>query len=148
MRAWCRMESAPLVVTKQPIGGLLGFASIEPALCALSVDEAEKIERINVLLKDLETREQPSIILLEAPDAVMKYNNYLTNGFGIRTYMLAQAAEPDAFLCCIPSELGRCPLWRRSAGTSPCVWGVGIDAVHVSNAVIDGWTPDRSGSSI
>lgn len=79
----------PLVVTKQPIGGLLGFASIEPALCALSVDEAEKIERINVLLKDLETREQPSIILLEAPDAVMKYNNYLTNGFGIRTYMLA-----------------------------------------------------------
>ncbi len=121
MRAWCRMESAP--------GGhqaahwrALGFASIEPALCALSVDEAEKIERINVLLKDLETREQPSIILLEAPDAVMKYNNYLTNGFGIRTYMLAQAAEPDAFLCCIPSELGRCPLWRKSAGTSPCVW--------------------------
>ena len=128
----------PLVVTKQPIGGLLGFASIEPALCALSVDEAEKIERINVLLKDLETREQPSIILLEAPDAVMKYNNYLTNGFGIRTYMLAQAAEPDAFLCCIPSELGEMPFVEEISRDFSLRLGVGIDAVHVSNAVIDG----------
>ena len=128
----------PLVVTKQPIGGLLGFASLEPALCGPSLDEAEKIEHINVLLKDLEVRELPSVILLEAPDAVMKYDNYLTNGFGIRTYMLAQAAELDAFLCCIPSELGEMPFVEEISRDFSLRLGVGIDAVHVSNAVIDG----------
>lgn len=128
----------PLVVTKQPIGGLLGFASLEPAFCGPSLDEAEKIEHINVLLKDLEVRELPSVILLEAPDAVMKYNNFLTNGFGIRTYMLAQAAEPDAFLCCIPSELGEMPFVEEISRDFSLRLGVGIDAVHVSNAVIDG----------
>ena len=80
----------------------------------------------------------PDVIIVEAPDAVMKYNDTVPNGFGILSYMICQSVPPDYFICCVPCDLcdGKF-LSSLSTGLSP-VLGSSITAAHVSNAFTDG----------
>lgn len=75
-------------ITRHPLGELFGLHTLNHILDRKDIPEAEKILELNRFVRRLETAERPSIILMEAPDAVIKFNNYAPNGFGIHTYML------------------------------------------------------------
>lgn len=127
----------PLVISEQPIGPIFDFYSIAHIMRRKDLSEAEKILEINLLLRDLTFYESPQIILMEAPDAVMRFNERTPNGYGILTYLLCQAAEPDYFVCCVPKEYAAGDFLEAISGDLSCRLGAPVSCVHVSNLVLD-----------
>lgn len=127
----------PAVVTKQPIGQLFGFHNINHIFSSPNSTEASKIREINRYLAMIENYDFPDVIIVEAPDAVMKYNDTDPNGFGILTYMLAQAIQPDILVCCIPVQLACVAFIKSLSGDLLIRLGTPIHAVQVSNIIVD-----------
>ena len=74
---------------------------------------------------------------MEVPDPVMRYNNIAPNGFGIRTYMLCQAAPPDYLLCCVPCDLAVGNFLEMLSDDFSHRLGAAISGVCVSNFIVD-----------
>lgn len=127
----------PLVVSKQTLGRIFGFHSISHIFNESETAIDQKILKLNLFLQDLEHDELPDVILLEAPDALMRFNNFAPNGFGILTYMLCQAVAPDYLVCCTPCDLGVGDLLEMLSKDFEYRLGAPIVAAHISNAVVD-----------
>lgn len=61
--------------------------------------------QLNQFIRSIVNIESPQLILAEAPDAIIKYNDVVPNGFGIRTFMLCQAILPDYFIASVTCDL-------------------------------------------
>lgn len=127
----------PLVITRQPLGKLFGFHSLSHVFQSKDKSEAEKIMQINYTLRELEHKYLPDVILMEAPDTVMRFNDIAPNGFGIQTYMLCQAAAPDCFICCTPCDLAAGVFLNMLSEDFSCRLGASINAAHVTNILVD-----------
>jgi peptide maturation system protein (TIGR04066 family) len=127
----------PAVFTSRPIGELFGFHSMGHIFNDKSCMEADKIMRLNKIVNDVVLAEVPDIIIMEAPDAVMRFNKISPNGFGIQTYMLCQAIAPDSFICCVPCDLGYGPLIDAISENFANNLSTPITAVHISNLIVD-----------
>lgn len=99
--------------------------------------EAQKIQELNSFFKTLEINERPSVVVIEAPDALMRYNDFASNGFGIRTYMVCQAACPDFLVCCVPCDMADARFLDALSSDFERRLGSPIHAAHVSNVVVD-----------
>jgi len=131
-----RRDVCPSVLTKQPAGRLFRYHSYD-SIFSLGLSEAEKTGRLNRFTKTIEREERPDVILIEAPDAVMRFNEIDPNGFGIRTYMLTQAIQIDYFVCSVPLELAVTPLLMALSNDFSKRLGSPIHAVQVSNIIVD-----------
>ncbi|MFR2947378.1 MAG: hypothetical protein ACLTL5_10575 [Oscillospiraceae bacterium] len=127
----------PLVISRQPLGKLFRFHSLNHIFNSRDGSEADRILGLNTFLQDLERRYLPDLILMEAPDPVMRYNNIAPNGFGIRTYMLCQAAPPDYLLCCVPCDLAVGNFLEMLSDDFSHRLGAAISGVCVSNFIVD-----------
>jgi len=124
-------------ITRHPLGKIFGLHTLNHIFDRKSLTEVQKIQELNRFVKNLETLERPNVVLLEAPDAVIRYNNYALNGFGIYTYMLCQAVSPDYLVCCVPCELGVGRFLDAISSDFEHRLGSSIHAAHVSNLIID-----------
>jgi peptide maturation system protein (TIGR04066 family) len=127
----------PTVVTKQPIGQLFGFHNINNIINSPNLIESIKIRVLNRYLATVVHYETPDVLVVEAPGAVMRFNDIDPNGFGILTYMLAQAIRPDIFVCCVPVDLAVGQFIDTLSRDFRIRLGTQIHAVQVSNIVID-----------
>lgn len=127
----------PLVITKHPMGEVLGLHNINHIWNNSDYTEAEKISTINLHVNNLVKEKRPEVVLVEAPDAVLRYNDYATNGFGIRTYMFCQACSPDRFICCVPFELAVDDYLNAISIKFEETRGISITSVHASNVLVD-----------
>jgi hypothetical protein len=127
----------PAVVTKQPIGQLFGFHNINHIINSPDIVESFKIRELNRYLAAIEHYDCPDVFIVEAPDAVMRYSDIDPNGFGILTYMLAQAIRPDIFVCCVPVDLAVSQFIESLSRDFRIRLGTPIHAVQVSNIVMD-----------
>lgn len=125
-----------LVISRQPIGRLAGFASVNHILKG-PLSENGKILAINEYVQELERINMPDIILVEAPDPILKYNNIAPNGFGIQSYMLCQAISPDYILCCMPYDTVDQQLIGLLSKDFNIRLGAPISAVCMSNLIVD-----------
>ena len=120
-----------------PLGSLLGFYSLDHIWDKWEDSENEKVKKLNAYLNLVSRKSGASLILLEAPDAIIKYNDMALNGFGIRSYMLCQAASPDYLVGCIPFGLAGGSLLDMLGEDFKIRLGCGFSAVHVSNVLLD-----------
>jgi peptide maturation system protein (TIGR04066 family) len=127
----------PAVVTKQPIGQLFGFHNINHIINSPKLIESLKIRELNRYFAAIEHYDCPDVFIVEAPDAVMRYGDIDPNGFGILTYMLAQAIRPDIFVCCVPVDLAVSQFIESLSRDFRIRLGTPIHAVQVSNIVMD-----------
>jgi peptide maturation system protein (TIGR04066 family) len=127
----------PTVITKQSLGKIFGFHTFNHIFTNNCLSEAQKMEEINRFVAILEKEEVPDVILIEAPDAVMRFNEIAPNGFGIRTYMVAQALHVDSIICCAPFGLAYGALLEALSHDFAMRFGSPIHAAQVSNIVID-----------
>lgn len=127
----------PAVVTKQPIGQLFGFHNMNHIINSPNQIESFKISEINRYLAAIEHFDCPDVIIVEAPDAVIRFSDIDPNGFGILTYLLAQAIRPDIFVCCIPVDLVVRQFIESLSRDFQIRLGTPIHAVQVSNILID-----------
>lgn len=131
------MGLRPLVLTKYPIGFIVGFHCLRHIFLDLKLSEKEKIYQLNLLIQDYENTMTPDVILLEAPDPLMRYSNHEPNGFGILSYMLCQAIRPDSLVCSMPCDLVTGQFMQTISDDFIIRYGAPIDAVHVNNIIID-----------
>ncbi len=99
--------------------------------------EVEKITKYNQFINYIEQSENPDVILIQIPGGMMKYNNILTNDFGIYAYLISQALQPDYFICCtmygsFPSEFS-----SKISDDFSCKFGFEINCIHMSNKMLD-----------
>lgn len=119
-------------------GVLAGMHSYRHVLSGeLERTEAEKIAALNQLAHDVLETERSELLLVEAPDAVIKYNYIAPNGFGIQTYMLSQALEPDFAVCCVPADTASERFLDTIGQELLRRYECSVIGFHVSNYVID-----------
>lgn len=123
-------------ITKEPAAGIFGFLDFEP-LYSRQEEAKEKILRINEALQGIEKDLVPDILVVEAPDALLQYNDLAPNGFGIQTYMLCQAIRPDYMVFCMPYDLVEKDYIEVLDQDFLVRYGTGIGLVHASNVLVD-----------
>jgi len=111
---------------------------IQPAfLKSKEYSEVEKITKYNQLINCIEELDNPDVILIQIPGGMMKYNNILTNDFGVYAYLISQAIQPDYFICCtmygsFPSEFS-----SKISEDFSYKFGFEINCIHMSNKMLD-----------
>lgn len=124
-------------ITNEPMCSLLGCYDFS-ALYKEYMDLPIVITKINQAVQGIEKKMLPDVILMEAPDALIRYHSLTPNGFGIYSYMLAQAVKPDYIVCCMPPDMVSDELIGYFSKDFEMRYGMGISAVHISNMLIDG----------
>lgn len=123
--------------SKHPLGSLFGFFGLDHIWNSTDDTEEQKIRKINSYINTVARKYATGIILLEAPDALMKYNDSAQNGFGIRSYMLCQSVTPDYLIGCIPFDVAESCFIDAIGKDFTCRLGCGLTGVHVSNVLLD-----------
>ncbi|MCM1103445.1 MAG: hypothetical protein NC409_05005 [Clostridium sp.] len=124
-------------ITNEPMSALFGCYDFS-ALYKEYTDLPMVITKINQTVQAIEKKMLPDVILIEAPDALIRYHSLTPNGYGIYSYMLAQAVRPDYMVCCIPPDMASDELIGYFSKDFEIRYGTGINAVHISNMLIDG----------
>lgn len=125
----------PLAMSSEPYTKAIGYYNY-PNLNS-AIEEREKIAFLNVYFQELIEKEIPDIIILHSPDPIMSYSSRYPNGYGILSYMLTRAIEPDYIICCIQSFAGVSALAKMISDNLIARFGSPIDYVHVSNTIVD-----------
>lgn len=125
------------VLSPNPIYGLFGFHNYMSCYDARDADFEAVIIKLNYFVRTIENLYHPDMIVIEAPDSVIRFNSKAPNGFGILTYMLCQAAKPDYFICGIPCDLAQQAFVEALSTDFEIRLGSRINAVHLSNSLID-----------
>lgn len=92
---------------------------------------------LNQVARDIIRSERPELLIVEAPDNVMKYSDIAPNEFGIRTYMVSLALNPQCFICCIPFNFISQGFIEAINQDIKNKYGFSISAVNVSNIWMD-----------
>lgn len=124
-------------IANNPVGQLFGLHTLGHITSRKDMTEVKKILELNRFVRKLEALERPHVVLIEAPDAVLRYNDFAPNGFGIYTYMLCQAVRPDYFICCVPFEMAVGPFLDAISSDFEHRLGTPVHAAHVSNLIVD-----------
>jgi peptide maturation system protein (TIGR04066 family) len=74
---------------------LLGFHSMPEFMMDAGLHESKKIAGFNHFIKRIELKEKPDLIVIGIPGGIMAIDNNFTNHFGILTFEISQALEPD-----------------------------------------------------
>lgn len=80
---------------------LLGFHSFSE----YSIYSSGKFDVLafNRYISDIERLEQPDVIVIGIPGGVMAYSQIITNDFGIESYCVFNAIQPDYVMLCLPN---------------------------------------------
>ena len=116
---------------------MIGYKSINSIIDNNENSEAEKINELNRLLNTVQHIEMPNVILIEAPDAFMRFNDIAPNGYGVQTYLLCQAASPDYIICCVPCDLADRRFLSIISKDMSFRLGSVLNSVHISNVIVD-----------
>jgi peptide maturation system protein (TIGR04066 family) len=116
---------------------LFGFSSFPKFMFDESINESEKVLMFNRLVKRLELKEKPDIIIIGIPGGILPINKYFTNGFGILAYLISQAVKPD--ITVFTTLYKNYYLKHFEDINNLCIYrfGFSIDCFNLSNAELD-----------
>lgn len=124
-------------ITGNNLGMLFGCHSYTHIFENGDYSEERKILELNQFTRDIIEAERPELVVIEAPDAVMKFSNLVPNGFGIQTYMVTQALNPDFCICSMPNDLVNPSFINHLIQGMLKHSGLNVYAVYASNVIVD-----------
>lgn len=127
----------PAVFCRNEAGGLFGFYGFARIWNAPVRDENERIKSLNAYINGVVRNTYANLILIEAPDALMRYNANTLDCFGVRSYMLCQAVVPDYLVGCVSYELLEPELIEKLSDDCRVRLGCEFCAVWPENVVLD-----------
>lgn len=116
---------------------LFGFHAHPNFFMGNDISEIDKIIEFNKFVQHIELWEHPDVILIQIPGGMMKYNNILTNDFGIYAYLISQAIQPDYFICCTVYGFFSKEFSSLISNDFYYKFGFRIDCFHMSNMMMD-----------
>ena len=120
-----------------PCCGLLNMHPMPLLFMQPQYGEVDKIRFFNNYIRLLEKQERPDIIMIQLPGGMMKFNDVITNGFGVHSYMISQAITPDFFVLSVPYEMADSKLCAMINENFKYRFGFEIDCIQMSNARMD-----------
>lgn len=96
-----------------------------------------RIYRINKYVRTVEEQEHPGIIIIKMPKPMIKFDEDVRYDFGISAYMISQAISASFFIACSPYGFFADEFWNSMSSNFQSKFGYGIDAIHISNKIID-----------
>lgn len=115
---------------------LLGLPSFDFIIKG-NYPEYEKIKMINRFFKTIALIEHPDIIVITLPGNMMKFNDIITNDFGVYTYMLSQAVLPDYMVCCVPYGIYDSHSFEQMSDDFLNRFKFKVDCIHATNKILD-----------
>ncbi len=126
-----------VTIAEKSLGGLLNIKSTPEFMWGCKMDDNDKVYALNQYIKQIEQKEKPDIIVIQLPGAIMKFNDKLTEGFGIVPYLIALAVQADYMIFCSSFDTIEPIYFERLSERFKYQIGIGIDAIHVSNVMVD-----------
>ena len=123
--------------TSSDLSLLFGMHSYNFIFNNNTLTENEKILMLNQVAWDIVRSERSELLIVEAPDAVIKYSDITPIGFGIRTYITNLALNPKLFVCCMPYNFISQGLVEKISQDIENKYGFAISAVNISNILAD-----------
>jgi len=123
-------------IIDKPWGNLLDMTPM-PDMVRKQTDDNTKLYVLNRFLEQVERNENPDVIIIQLPGAVMRFNDTLTVGFGIVPYLVSLAVQPDWMVLGTFYDRMDPEYYDSLSERLEHQLGNGIDAVHISNAFVD-----------
>jgi len=123
-------------IIDKPWGSLLNMTSM-PDMARSQTDDNTKIYVLNRFLEQVERNENPDVIIIQLPGAIMRFNDTLATGFGIVSYLISLAVQSDWMVLGIFYDRMDPQYYDLLSERLEHQLGNGIDAVHISNAFVD-----------
>lgn len=95
------------------------------------------IAELNEYLYYVYKYENPEVILLHAPDSILRFSETVPDGYGIKTYMVSQAMCPDYAVACLHSYCDLVHFVDFLNEDISIRLGAELVAVHLSNVMLD-----------
>lgn len=121
-------------VTYSPSDEFLGFHTYTELL---QIDAVKGIKALNQLIKQIEQREYPDIILIELPGTMLRFNDMAVGDFGEYAYRFSQAVQADICICSVFSSLFSRELGEGLSLEFERRYNLPVDVFHLSNCLMD-----------
>jgi len=115
---------------------LLKCHSYSPVLRS-NIDNGLKVLALNQMLRKICEKEHPELIIMELPGDVIRFNEVLTGGFGVDTFLLSQAVLPDFFIACVAYGAYNGAYFKEVSAYCQNHFGFSVNEIHVSNKLLD-----------
>lgn len=115
--------------------GLFGFHTID--LSDIKGELSNRVYRINKYIRNIEEHENPSIIIIKLPKPMMKFDEDVRYDFGLSAYLISQSVPASFFIACSPYGFFSEKFWKPMSDSFQAKFGYEIDAVHISNKLVD-----------
>lgn len=102
-----------------------------------NMDDNSKVYAFNQFIRQLEQKENPDLIIIQLPGAIMRFNDNLTAGFGIVPYLIGLAVQAEYMIFSSSYNIMPPTYYESLSERFEHQIGVGIDFLHMSNALID-----------
>lgn len=116
---------------------LLGYEMFPTIFIDKGISDSDKVTFFNNYIALLEKKYKPDIIFVQYPDAMMKYNQYITNGFGMCSYMISQSVDMDYFIMNVSFNGVEKKFYDLLSECFKHRFGYEIDCLCMSNAQIN-----------
>jgi len=123
-----------IIIMEQEFTVLSDIITFPEFLRASKYKESDKIYYLNNFIMNIDTTENPDIIIIQIPDAMMKYNDMLCNGFGVIPFLISQAIMADFFVFCTQYDIIKSHFFNMLSINFENRFGFGIDIINMSNA--------------
>jgi len=121
---------------------LLEFNSFPNFMYNNSISEVDKIIMFNRYIKEIETDQNPDILIIGIPGGIMKVSNEYTNKFGIYAYEISQAVEPDYVIMSTFYDNFEPEYYEKINLSTKHRFGYEIDCFNMANVKLD-WLEAR-----
>lgn len=116
---------------------IFGFHSFPDFMYSTGIPEANKVILFNKFIKHIERNEDPDIIIVGLPGAIMPLNRQFTNKFGILAYLASQAVRPDFSIISVFYDEVETKFFEMIRISIRYKFGFETDCFNISNTFID-----------
>ncbi len=136
---FCKLKEKGIAVTSfapEREGSFYGIHTLPQWFSKQGSDsDSDKVLMLNEWMNRVVSDESPELILLKLPGGLLKYNNILTNGFGIESFLVTQAITPDFLICCTLFQQYSKEYAQKLNTLLECRFGAPIALFHMANVV-------------
>ena len=115
----------------------LGLHTYPEYLLNGGITDTERIMQFNAFLHEIERKERPDVLVMQLPTALLRFNDFIINSFGIVPYLIAQSVVCDYFICCSANDRYNQEFWKNISKDFTYRYGHPIDVVHLSGSTIN-----------
>lgn len=124
-------------LSSSPNASICDVCSMFDILHDRTLDDTERAYRLNDSMQDALKKNNANLLLIHIEEAMMPYNDMMTNGFGIVPFVVSQLVVPDYSICCLPFDCVDPEFIKEFAQGLEGKFNIFPDIWHISNMLLD-----------